>query len=775
MQAEGTIGKRRQSNVLRLISISILMLFSVSVFSQEKKGDKLTEQHLYQEAIKAYEKALEKASSTDLNQKVGRLYVKTKQFEKAKIALYSVVDDPSADPVKYKDYAFVMLSMNDWKEATRFFQLYADNEKNDPNSDLYLESCKNISKWKEEDPAWKISTVSGINTEKSEFSPYPYLNGLFYVSNGKSDWVDYGGEGVMGQNYFDIYYAKQSSNALNFEEGDLFSKAMSSEYHDGPIAVTPKKDAIYFNRLDRNGKSERMHLYYAEIKEGKIQKIEAFNYNNDEYSIMHPTFSEDGKIMYFASDKAGGVGGFDIYMCKKSRRYGWSAPRPVSGLVNTLGNELFPHVRDGQLFFSSDGHFGYGGMDMFVAFESEQYKVVTNLKAPLNSAKDDFGFFAIDDKFGYISSDREGGKGLDDIYYFEHLEKIKVDEFPTMTGTFLFKELETANVELILLDENGVEIARVKTDERGRFEFRNLDPNGNYSIQPLGDEYGDGDIYITNASGEKLTLMQRGEDKAFKFKPLKSGEATRLKPIEEDYPTFLTLPVSGFIYKELEGDLGARIEVLIYDEDGVLLGRTYTDENGKFIFKNLIPDASYVIKVATDDDIQMTLFDRRGKEYEDVTKQENGSFKFVRLDPDVSTFKLLNEENVILEIRQKEKFALPSIYYASNSAEINAASAEQLDKLYILLRKNLHVIVTFESHTDSKGKDSYNMRLSEKRSDAAVKYLLKKGAAKSQVIAVGYGETKLLNKCKNDVNCTDEEHALNRRTEISLSGKKIRF
>ncbi len=775
MQVEGIKGNVQQTISLRWISIVVLMLFATVFFAQEKKGDKLTEQHLYQEAIQAYEKALEKSPTTALYQKVGRLYVKTKQFEKGKVALYKVVDDPAADPVKYKDYAFVMLSMNDWTEATRFFQLYADHEKNDPDSDLYVESCKNIAVWKDEEPAWIISTISGVNTEKAEFSPFPYLNGLLYVTNGADDWVDYATEGVMGQTYFDIYYAKQSGNDRSFQSGELFHKAMSSEYHDGPVVITPKKDAIYFNRLDRNGKSERMHLYYAEIKEGKIGKIEAFNYNNDEYSIMHPTFSDDGKIMYFASDKAGGAGGFDIYMCKKSRRYGWSAPRPVPGLVNTLGNELFPHAKDGQLFFSSDGHFGYGGLDMFVAFESEQYKVVTNLKAPLNSAKDDFGFYAIDDKYGYISSDREGGQGMDDIYYFEHLETLKVDEFPTMTGKFLFKELETANVELVLYDEDGVEIARVRTDERGRFEFRNLDPNGNYSIQPLNGDYDDGDIYITNASGEKLTLMQRGRDKVFKFKPLNAGEATRLKPIEEDYPTFLTLPVSGFVYKQLEGDLGARLEVLIYDEDGVLLGRTYTDENGKFIFKNLIPDASYVIKVATDDDIQMTLFDRKGKQYADVTKQENGSFKFVRLDPDVSTFKLLNEENVILEIRQKEKFALPNIYYATNSAEINAASAEQLDKLYILLRKNLHLTVTFESHTDSRGKDAYNMRLSEKRSDAAVKYLLKKGAAKSQIIGVGYGETKLLNKCKNGVDCTAEEHALNRRTEISLSGKKIRF
>jgi outer membrane protein OmpA-like peptidoglycan-associated protein/outer membrane protein assembly factor BamB len=516
-----------------------------------------------------------------------------------------------------------------------------------------------------------------------------------------------------------------------------------------------------------------MHLFYSEINNGKIEDPQPFDYNNHEYSIMHPTFSSDGKLLFFATDKGDSTGKFDIYFCKNTRKYGWSAPRPVPGLINTSSNELFPHYSEGKLFFASDGHFGYGGLDLFVALDKEQYNVVTNLKAPLNSPFDDFSIYAINEEYGYFASNREGGKGLDDIYFYKHLEEIKEDIHPTMTGVFEYKKLGHSGVELILYDELGNEIARTITDEDGGFEFRNLEVGENFKIIPVG-ELNETDIYITNANGEKLVLMSNAKG-SFQFRPLEYEESNILLPIEEEYPTLLTIKMKGFVYKKLKGDLQQRLEVFAYDDVGNLLARTYTNEDGSFEFKTLIPTSNYTIKVGTEDEVFLIILNGKGEMANEPEREGNSKFLFRRLKEDADVFKILNEENVRIEILQNESFNLPSIYYETNSYEINATSAEQLDKLYILLKKNYHINVTFESHTDSKGKDAYNLKLSENRSKSAVKYLIKKGIPKERLIAIGYGETKLVNQCKNDVNCSPEEHAANRRTEISLVGKKFKF
>lgn len=752
--------------------IFFLLIVCQYGFTQESKGDKLAKKHLYMDAVEAYEKAAKNNPSGELYEKLGTLYLTLKEYDLAKSAFEKTLDFDNVSPKKYMQYGLVLMNVNQMESAIKMFEKYADEMVGDPRSELYILSCEQILDWQTEEPGWLVEPLSGINTEKSEFCPHPYKNGLIYVTTGTPDLVNFSEYEALHNNFYDIYYSRKNGKRA-FSQGSLLSPKLMSDYHDGPVAITPDSSAIYFCQVVRNGRSETMHLFYAEIINGEIQSPKPFDYNNDEYSIMHPTFSDDGNLIFFASDNPAAFGGYDIFFCKKTRKYGWSAPRPVPGLINTIGDELFPHFHDGKLYFSSDGHFGYGGLDVFVASQNEQFKVINNLKAPLNSSKDDFSIFFQGEKSGYFASNRDGGMGKDDIYFFKQLEVIEEDENPTMTGTFEFKKLPKSNVELVLYDEEGNEIARTKTDENGDFEFRNLPIDKNFTIKAVG-EFEEADIYITNANGEKLVLMTSA-DGEFEFRPLSAQDTELMLPIEEEYPTFLTIPMNGFVYKELKGDLGQRLEVLVYDENGKLLARTYTEEDGSFEFKHLVPDAQYKIIVNTEDDVFITLF---SDDNEDITPPEKvGSAEFIykRLSGDDETFKLVNEENVILELRQKEKFTLPSIYYESNSYAINVASAEQLDKLYILLKKNPHIKVIFESHTDSKGRDSYNLNLSEKRSESAVKYLVKKGIPKESLEAIGYGETRLLNKCGNDSNCSDEEHALNRRTEITIVGSKINF
>lgn len=729
--------------------------------------------NLYVDAIEAYEKAILKNPNGVVYEKLGHLYLKLKIYDKARESFAKAAEDPQLDPKKYMQYGISLMNVSELDAAIEMFEKYANEMQGDPRAEMYIWSCEQIKEWNKEPDSWKIENVEGINTAESEFCAHPYRNGIIYTTEGTPDWVEYTEYNATHRNFCDIYYAHSMGSNTKFSKGELLSSKLTSDYHDGPVAVTPDSTAIYFCQLHRSGRSEKMHLFYSEIKNGEIGNPQPFDYNNNEYSIMHPTFSDDGNLLFFASDNPAAFGGYDIFFCKKTRKFGWSAPRPVPGLVNTSGNELFPHFYNGNLYFASDGHFGYGGLDIFEASQKEQFKVVNNLKAPLNSSHDDFAIFFTNEMHGYFSSDRDGGKGKDDIYYFNRLEVIIDDEHPTMTGTFEYKKLKINNVELVLYDEENNEIARSFTDEQGNFEFRNLPIDKTYHIKAIG-EYDEADIYITNSNGEKLILMS-SKNGEFQFRPLTTQTGELMLPIEEEYPTFLTIPVSGFVFRKLQGDLNGRMEILVYDESGKLLARTYTEKDGSFNFKHLIPNAEYKFVVDTEEDVLLSFIKDEKHDISDPEKIGKSEFIFRRLTDDDDTFRILNEENVLIEVRQKEKFTLPSIYYETNSYEINAASAEQLDKLYILLKKNAHIKVIFESHTDSRGRDAYNLTLSEKRSDAAVKYLVKKGISKDMLEAIGYGETKLLNDCGNEKTCSDEEHAINRRTEISIIGKKISF
>ena len=219
-----------------------------------------------------------------------------------------------------------------------------------------------------------------------------------------------------------------------------------------------------------------------------------FEHNSNEYSVGHPCISPDGKTMYFASDMPGGQGGVDIY---KVTSFGgqWGKPENLGAAVNTAGNEVFPFFQDGEemLFFASNGHLGLGGLDIFVspATEDGKFKKVLNAGVPMNTRFDDFGLI-IDERMrqGYFSSNREGGKGDDDIYAFEMLKPFSFDK--KIKG---FSKDEkgaiVAGVTLELYGADGELIESVNTDSEGKFEF-SVEPELDFVIKAKKEGYFDG-------------------------------------------------------------------------------------------------------------------------------------------------------------------------------------------------------------------------------------------------------------------------------------------
>ncbi len=205
------------------------------------------------------------------------------------------------------------------------------------------------------------------------------------------------------------------------------------------------------------------------------------------------------------------------------------------------------------------------------------------------------------------------------------------------------------------------------------------------------------------------------------------------------------------------------------DDEGNIIGKTLTDKNGKFIFEKLSPDDEYLFMLAENDgSLKMIVLDENGKVLESAKRLIDGKFRYVRLDADQNVITLINEVDEVIKIAENENFIISNVLYDFASDKINEVAALELDKLVLILQKNKHVGVELSSHTDSKGTEERNIKLSQRRADAAVHYVVSKGIAKDKIIAKGFGEKMPV--APNQINGKDnpEGRAKNRRTEFKV-------
>lgn len=302
----------------------------------------------------------------------------------------------------------------------RFQQQYPENTHYQKTKTLN----DSIEKWQHFEPQFKIENVSKINTEYSEISPFKYKNELYLASN-KEDVFIKKKSGTDLLPYYNLYLCDLDSNNLPISKLKSFSSVISSHEHE--CAVTFSKDGQHIflaQNVDHLTSSKQVinqsKLFTVQKQNNKWLEPQSFVFNDSSYSFTHPSLDSSYKMLFFASDMKGGFGGTDIYVCINLNGK-WTNPINLGNKINTSGNEIYPFYHtSGKLYFSSDSHIGFGGYDIFMAEEIEgEWTHLTNLKTPINSISNDFGFW-IDDfsNSGFFSSNRKGGKGAEDIYRF---------------------------------------------------------------------------------------------------------------------------------------------------------------------------------------------------------------------------------------------------------------------------------------------------------------------------------------------------------------------
>ena len=613
----------------------------------------------------------------------------------------------------------------------------------------------------------EILNATFINSRALEYSPIYYGDGIIFVSS-RSKGLSVKDKNI-NENFFDLYYAPFNAQGMP-HDARLFSNAISSVYHEGSATLNQAQDVIYFSRNSqleeppskwRRQKTENVHMIYEARKGPKgWSNIRALEFNSENYTTVMPALSPDNNRLYFASNMPGGYGGMDLYYVERIGN-GWSAPVNLGPTINTAQNELFPFVaHNGQLYFASNGHPGFGGLDLFVSQPNgNTWSKPENLGEPINSKADDFGLCLAPNGFeGFFSSARPGGKGKDDIYRIRISLK---DELPYVQAQMVFinehtnRRLEGVELRIYELLPNGSLSAECPY-------YIYLDDNGEVGYNRKERAAQDQPTHISDINGTALPQLYKrkqyllvADKEGYKTSFTQtSGDisALRLYMVEEEKPDCHAY--RGVIISKLDYTAMSKVDVKLQNlTDQSIVTRT-SDIEGYFSFC-LAPDTDYQLIIESHGYISINK-DINSDELSDIKDKE---VKFV-LEP----FDKVEEE----DLKEGNVIVLNHIYYEYNSTTLTDEAMEELEELADVMKAYPSMEIELISHTDSRGDWSYNQSLSLERAQSAKRYLVSRGIDKSRIDALGYGESQIRNHCLDGVECTEEEHAFNRRTEVRI-------
>jgi len=473
----------------KLIIASLYFLLGLVFYScnVSKKVDKQFKKGHYDLVIKSLENSSKKSAND--NFLIGESYRKSNRIKQAEPFYKAAIDQDVDDESAYFHYARALEANESYQKAEVVLQNYISKGEDEHVLKLAqgeLDGLLELDELKKNGSFYKTKNLQDLNTEAIEYSPI-YNNGFLYFTSNRE-----GGKVYLnnGSHFTNIYKVKTKGAKVQLES----LKALDPIFNDpntneGSIAISADGNSVIFAKGNhgRPTGTDNVNLYSTRYRNGKWTTPRILNICDPKHWDSSPALSADGRTLYFSSNRKGGYGGTDLYVAKRDPRGRWVDVRNMGEAINTFGNEVFPFVsRAGKLYFSSDGHPGFGQLDLFEATRSKGIITVKNMGEPVNSSADDFGIHEYNVTRGFFTSNRKGGKGDDDIYtYVNEDPDLKIVKY-VLTGVTVTmddggKEVILPNSKVTLTGFEEEILDESFTGADGKFKFQ-VYPEEDYDL-----------------------------------------------------------------------------------------------------------------------------------------------------------------------------------------------------------------------------------------------------------------------------------------------------
>jgi outer membrane protein OmpA-like peptidoglycan-associated protein len=635
---------KNKRNYYIAIILVLLLMSVVPVSSQTlKTADLYFTGGAYYSAANMYRSLLNlKKKNTEVKDRrgeilfrIGECYRKMNKTDDAKKWYLQAQALGYSESDLYYGLGCMQMMEKNYTAAKSSFQQAKDKNQTDKRIELKIASCDLYHIYEKANGQYEIKPVDNLNTRGSEYGLSFYGDKLIYASTGVSSSRKEISERT-GLPYSDLYIASPDSKSL-YGRVEKLETTSGGKSNEGTFCYDMQTNQLYCTRCEENNRN--CYIVKIDEKNGKYKEGGKLKLGNQTYGIGHPYITDDGRRIYFTSIMDGGYGEADLWYVDRAANGEYGMPVNLGENINTAGNEVFPAFIDGVLYFSSDGHPGLGGLDLFASYMEDDgsFSKPFNMRAPFNSSWDDFNLVhRPSSNIGFFVSNRNNSASSDDIYTFNN--------FPPRMIIF------------------------------------------------------NGQVY-DNESKEPL----------------------------QDY----TIVVN-------EGD------TKIYEQK-------VTGSEGYFLYMR--PDKNYDIKVSSPEYLSKTQL-----------VSTAGVKNFAELSADTYLSKDEVEVAVVNLDKDKMVIEMKNITYEFDKFQLTELAKIELDKYLVYFIQYPDMIVEINSHTDSRGSNSYNNKLSEQRAKAVVEYFILRGVNPSRLVWRGYGEEQLLIPNAR----TEAEHQANRRTVFKI-------
>ena len=689
-------------NKFYLLFLFIGLIFNIS-FSQKnidgikKDYDNLSYYKLIQDLLPQVEKSKEPTKVLLLADS----YFFNGQMEEAS-RWYKELASENFDKETLFKYIQALKAVENYSLADKMMTRFIELNPNDSRAKLFKNNYLEIIEEVYDD--FVLNNLD-INTPYSDFGVSSLDESLIFASSRnqsgqKYNWND--------QPFLDIYIYDVNGNV------EEISGKVNTRHHESSTAFTKDGQTIYFTRNNYKKNDENiigLKIYKASFRKGRWTDVEPLPFNSDNYNVAHPALNVDETKLYFTSDMPGAIGSSDIFYVDINNDGTYGSPKNLGPKINTEGRENFPFIsNNGTLYFSSDSHIGLGGLDIFM-FNDD---LVTNIGKPINSSRDDFGYIINEISLnGYLTSNRLGGVGDDDIYSFKR-NPCKKEFFGNVIDQNTLETISEADVTVY--DENNNTVDKSKSNIDGEFYYQSTCDDQTIKIIVNKDNFENDTLSFNVLAGiKKLDLKLKPIPKTLFDK----NDKNELKCAHYSI-------IAGSFIKKVNAE--RKIESL--KKEGYNASLAQVNPEGFF-------------RVAYERFKSKT---KAIKFFYDLKYTQNKDVWF------------LVEKNTAL---------CKSILYDFNSSKIRSDAEETLLKIIEYMNYYPEVNIILSSHTDSRGNNEYNKLLSIKRNTSATNFLVEKGnISKDRISVESFGETTLTNDCPSGMDCDEDLHQDNRRTEF---------